>query len=231
LLQDYILIVDNEASWRDTLKEYLNGEGYYVEVAGSKEEAEERLQGRPFDLVLTNLHLLPQKEGLGLYPWGDFQGARVLEAVQRYAPGTPCIVISTHPHGLKQHLDRFVEWKADMHKGELRLSELGETVKGIIEERRLVTGPKLVASGSRAGRILKLLTENPIAGIEELIEVLRGTPGLEHRRAELGVRLARLRELEQRRQSLGRLTDTEEADKREAIHFAIRVCFELEDAA
>jgi CheY-like chemotaxis protein len=229
LLQGYILVVDDQPQWCEVLKDYLKDEGYYVEVANSKEEAVECLQGRPYDLVITNLHLRPPISGISLHPQSDYQGVRVVEAVHKYARGTPCVVISTRPHGLKQHLDRFAEWKADMNKADLPLTELASTVRTVIADSRNAAQSRLRMGDSRAGKIFQQLIQDPIAGITQLIEAVEHIPEWKSKRASLGMRLHTLNSIEQTLQSITRLTDTQEAERREAIHFAMGVCFQLEE--
>ena len=60
-----ILIVDDEAEIRESLRTLLELEGYEVEVAASADEGTERLGERAFDLVLLDL-ALPDRNGLDL---------------------------------------------------------------------------------------------------------------------------------------------------------------------
>jgi len=224
----HILLVDNESDWTDLISECLKGE-YYVETANSKATAVDCIQSKPFDVVITNLHLITPKGGLSAYPQSDYLGAQVIEAVHNYAPGTPCIVVSGNPHLVKQHLGIYPEWSEIIYKQGLRLNDLVETVQRVVAERHNIEST-LAESGSRAGQSLRQITQNPIVGIETLIQIiLADVPKLGHRIPDLGVRLAKLHELDQQLQQVGMLTGTQEAEKRIAIHFAIGVCFELEN--
>jgi DNA-binding NtrC family response regulator len=60
-----ILIVDDEAEIRESLRTLLELEGYEVEVAASADEGGARLGDRAFDLVLLDL-ALPDRNGLDL---------------------------------------------------------------------------------------------------------------------------------------------------------------------
>jgi DNA-binding response OmpR family regulator len=52
-----VLIIDDEAEIRESLRTLLELEGYEVDVAGSADEGASRLGERAFDLVLLDLAL------------------------------------------------------------------------------------------------------------------------------------------------------------------------------
>ncbi|WP_107850360.1 response regulator [Oceanimonas marisflavi] len=60
-----ILIVEDDDITRDCLADYFRQEQYKVHCAASAEEAEQRLQAEPVDLVLLDIRL-PGKDGLTL---------------------------------------------------------------------------------------------------------------------------------------------------------------------
>ncbi len=60
-----VLIIDDEAEIRESLRTLLEIEGFEVEAAGTGEEGMERLGDRAFDLVLLDL-ALPDRNGLDL---------------------------------------------------------------------------------------------------------------------------------------------------------------------
>ncbi len=62
-----ILIVEDEAPLRNTLLEAISLEGHIAEGVGSAEEAIDRLKGKDFDILLTDINL-PGKSGLELLP-------------------------------------------------------------------------------------------------------------------------------------------------------------------
>jgi len=78
----HILLVEDRDSLRRMLEQALAGEGYAVSAVASGEAAVERLDGEPFDLVLTDLKL-PGASGLD-----------VLAASRRAQPVTPVIVLT-----------------------------------------------------------------------------------------------------------------------------------------
>jgi two-component system response regulator PilR (NtrC family) len=77
-----ILIVDDERSMREFLSIYLRRAGYRVEAAPTGEEARRMLQGREFDLVITDLRM------------PDIGGLDVLAEAKKLYPDTQVIVVT-----------------------------------------------------------------------------------------------------------------------------------------
>lgn len=75
-----VLIVDDEEVIRDSIADYLGGEGIPVETAGSGEEALERLKAADLALVLTDLRM-PGMDGLSLIRRGREVSPSTLFAV------------------------------------------------------------------------------------------------------------------------------------------------------
>ncbi len=80
-----VLVVDDEKSITSALELVLGDEGYEVTTAGSVAEAIARLQdGRPFDLVFTDLRL------------PDATGIELLDRIKADAPDTQVVLITAH---------------------------------------------------------------------------------------------------------------------------------------
>lgn len=77
-----ILVVDDEAGYRDLLGLELAGHGFNVLTAGDGPRAVELLAAGNVDLVITDMKM-PRMDGLD-----------VLRAVKSSHPGTPVIVMS-----------------------------------------------------------------------------------------------------------------------------------------
>ena len=60
-----VLIVDDEFALADTLKEFLEDEGYSVECAGDGKEALESMAKHPPDLVVSDM-MMPIMDGYAL---------------------------------------------------------------------------------------------------------------------------------------------------------------------
>ena len=80
-----VLLVDDEPAQRDACARILGGAGYAVCLAGSGEEALDRLAERAFDVVATDIGL-PGLDGLG-----------VLRAVRDIDPDLPVLLITGAP--------------------------------------------------------------------------------------------------------------------------------------
>jgi len=60
-----LLLVDDEATLREPLADYLVRQGFVVDQAGSAAEARTRLRDTPPDLVLLDI-MMPGEDGLSL---------------------------------------------------------------------------------------------------------------------------------------------------------------------
>ncbi|MCB9652199.1 MAG: sigma-54-dependent Fis family transcriptional regulator [Deltaproteobacteria bacterium] len=80
-----ILVVEDERAIQLALKGLLSKAGHEVEVAGSGEEAIEKLDEGPFDLVLTDLALGKKKSGMD-----------VLHYAKQVRAETPVVMITAH---------------------------------------------------------------------------------------------------------------------------------------
>ncbi len=79
-----ILVVEDNESLREVLKEALTTEGYAVTEAGSAEEGIQKFKAGDFDIVITDLKL-PEADGMS-----------VLEAVKKSGSDAEVIVITAH---------------------------------------------------------------------------------------------------------------------------------------
>jgi two-component system response regulator PilR (NtrC family) len=77
-----ILIVDDERSMRELLEFVLARQGYAVETAENGRIALDRLQGRDFDLIITDVQM------------PDMTGIELLEHVKTHSPDTVVIMIT-----------------------------------------------------------------------------------------------------------------------------------------
>jgi DNA-binding response OmpR family regulator len=84
----HVLIVEDEVSVRDMITEYLEGEGYMPDVAGSVDEARRRIAEERPDIILLDL-MLPDEDG-----WQFLRTRRDDPHISQ----TPVLVISAAPH-------------------------------------------------------------------------------------------------------------------------------------
>jgi DNA-binding NtrC family response regulator len=85
LISTPILIVDDEASVRESMRDWLMDRGYEVEVAGTGEEALEMVATKDFSLLILD-YRLPGKTGL-----------EVLREVKASKPRIKSIIITAYP--------------------------------------------------------------------------------------------------------------------------------------
>ena len=82
-MKEYILVVDDEQSLRQFLEIFLEKEGYEVDTAASLEEAEKAIGRNVYDLVLTDLRMAGEDDGL-----------KVLRAAIQKNPSTEVVVMT-----------------------------------------------------------------------------------------------------------------------------------------
>jgi two-component system response regulator PilR (NtrC family) len=84
-LMPRILVVDDEQSLRQLFKMLLEKEGYAVDVGGSLEDAVQAIAHNLYDLVLTDLKMASDDDGL-----------KVLRAALQKDPGTQVVVLTAY---------------------------------------------------------------------------------------------------------------------------------------
>jgi DNA-binding NtrC family response regulator len=80
-----ILVVDDEPSMRESLRDWFTELGYPVDTAGDGEEALTRIAGKEYGLLLLDLKL-PGKDGI-----------EVLKEAKKRQPGLKVIIITAYP--------------------------------------------------------------------------------------------------------------------------------------
>jgi len=84
-VKEYVLVVDDEQSLRQLLGLFFKKEGFEVDTAGSLAEAEKEIDAHAYDLVLTDLRMAEQDDGL-----------KVLRAAIQKNPWTQVIVLTAY---------------------------------------------------------------------------------------------------------------------------------------
>jgi two-component system response regulator PilR (NtrC family) len=84
-VKEYILVVDDEQSLRQFLEIFLGKEGYRVDTAASLEEAKKAIGQNVYDLVLTDLRMTGEDDGL-----------KVLRAAIQKNPSTEVVVMTAY---------------------------------------------------------------------------------------------------------------------------------------
>lgn len=82
-----ILVVEDDLSWQLNYEEILEDEGYLVEVAASKKEADRKLRERTFDVAIVDLRLVDQDPK-------NMDGIEVVKLIRNLNASTRAIVKS-----------------------------------------------------------------------------------------------------------------------------------------
>jgi two-component system NtrC family response regulator/two-component system response regulator AtoC len=127
-----ILVVDDEPSIRKALTLSLSGDGHAVTEAGSKPAALERLHEHSFDIVVTDLFIPNETDGL-----------EILKTCKSRQPEAMVIMITAHGsieravEAVKAGADDFIAKGFTMEELKLRLEKLREQKRLREENRRL----------------------------------------------------------------------------------------------
>ena len=81
-MKKHILVVDDEATIRELLAQYLDHSGYLVTAVGSAAEAERVIAANPPQLVISDLQL------------EDSDGLVMIERLKSALPDTPVILLT-----------------------------------------------------------------------------------------------------------------------------------------
>jgi len=124
-----ILVIDDEASIRETLKEILEYEGHQVQVAEEGEEGLMMYKKVKYDAVLCDIKM-PTMDGL-----------EVLEKLQEHAHDIPVIMISGHGN-IDTAVESIKKGAYDFIEKPLDLNRLLVTIKNALDRNELVTETK-----------------------------------------------------------------------------------------
>ena len=148
-----VLVVDDEAVIRDTLAEFLAGEGFAAATAATGEEAVRLAAARPFDVCLCDLHL-PKMDGL-----------EVLAQLAARSPDTAVVLVTAYGT-VETAVEAFQSGAADYLMKPVILTEVATKVRRLVSQREVVAenrrlrrelsrvdaGPELVPGKSAAMR-------------------------------------------------------------------------------
>ena len=121
-----ILVVDDEAAVRETLAEMLVAVNHEVEMAGSGQEAVEKMRRGSFDFVFTDL-AMPEMDG--------WETAR---AIREYWPNVRIILVTgygpttTPPEGEEDLVDAIIGKPFDLTQVESTLNTLASQLHDFV---------------------------------------------------------------------------------------------------
>jgi DNA-binding NtrC family response regulator len=126
-----ILVIDDERSIRNTLKEILEFEKFEVEVAEDGPDGLEKMGKSSFDVVLCDIKM-PRMDGL-----------EVLEQVQERDPDTTVVMISGHGT-IDTAVEAIKKGAFDFISKPLDLNRLLITIRNAMDKTKLVTETKVL---------------------------------------------------------------------------------------
>jgi two-component system nitrogen regulation response regulator NtrX len=153
-----ILIVDDEASIRRTLRDILEFEKYTVEEAGDGMECLVKLKGGTYDVVIMDIKM-PKMDGL-----------EALERVQILTPDTPVVMISGHAN-IDTAVEAVRKGAFDFISKPPDLNRLLITIRNAMEKSDLITETKVLKRKVSKSGTQEIIGESEsIAKIKETID-------------------------------------------------------------
>ena len=126
-----ILVIDDERSIRNTLKDILEFEKYQVEIAEDGFKALELLKTNDFDVILCDIKM-PGMDGI-----------EVLQKVEEIKPDTPVVMISGHGN-IDTAVESIKKGAFDFIEKPLDLNRLLITLRNAMDKSTLITETKVL---------------------------------------------------------------------------------------
>ncbi|MDX9942883.1 MAG: sigma-54 dependent transcriptional regulator [Bacteroidales bacterium] len=151
-----ILVIDDERSIRNTLKEILDYEKFEVEVAEDGFEGLEKIENSHFDVVLCDIKM-PKMDGI-----------EVLAKIQEKDPDATVVMISGHG-SIDTAVEAIKKGAFDFIAKPLDLNRLLITIRNAMDKTQLVTETKVLKR--KVSKTYKMVGESEaIQKIKEMIE-------------------------------------------------------------
>ena len=156
-----ILVIDDQKSIRNTLKDILEYEKHEVVLAENGLQGLELFDNDKFDIVLCDIKM-PEMDGL-----------EVLQKIMEKSSDTPVIMISGHGN-IDTAVDAIKKGAYDFIEKPLDLNRLLVTMRNAVERKNLVTETKVLRR--KVSRTTDIVGESPaIQSVKELIEKVAPT--------------------------------------------------------
>ena len=126
-----ILVIDDERSIRNTLKDILEYEKYEVDLAEDGIKGIEKVKSNSFDIVLCDIKM------------PGIDGIEVLEQLLQLAPDLPVVMISGHGN-IDTAVDSIKKGAFDFIEKPLDLNRLLITIRNAMDKSNLVTQTKIL---------------------------------------------------------------------------------------
>lgn len=141
-----ILVIDDERSIRNTLKDILEYEKYEVELAEDGIKAFDKIKAASFDVVLCDIKM-PGMDGI-----------EVLEKLQEFTPDTPVVMISGHGN-IDTAVESIKKGAFDYIEKPLDLNRLLITIRNAMDKSSLVTETKILKK--KVNKKFEIVGESP----------------------------------------------------------------------
>ncbi len=122
-----VLVLEDDSELASALTDYLEEEGWEVEIAATAGQARAKLAGTAFDLVLAD-YLLP-----------DATGLTVFDDIQARSPLTK-VMVMTGVRDMEVAAQAFKKGAADLIAKPFQLNDLAERISRLMEERQRQLG-------------------------------------------------------------------------------------------
>ena len=153
-----ILIVDDEASIRRTLRDILEYEKYEVDETKDGMECLVKLKKEKYDVVIMDIKM-PKMDGI-----------EALERIQMIAPDTPVIMISGHAN-IDSAVEAVKKGAFDFISKPPDLNRMLITIRNAMDKASLVTEKKVLQRRVARSKTQEIIGESePIKKIKETIE-------------------------------------------------------------
>lgn len=151
-----ILVIDDEKSIRNTLKDILGYENYTVNLAPNGPEGIEQVRNEEFDVILCDIKM-PQMDGI-----------EVLEQIHQLAPDTPVIMISGHGN-IDTAVESIKKGAFDFIEKPLDLNRMLITIRNAMDKAHLITETKVLKH--KVSKKYQMIGESPaIQRVNDMID-------------------------------------------------------------
>lgn len=156
-----ILVIDDEKSIRETLKEILEYEDHKVDVAEDGEVGLEQFKNNKYDIVLLDIKM-PKKDGI-----------EVLEDIFGFATDVPVIMISGHGN-IDTAVESIKKGAYDFIEKPLDLNRLLVTIRNAMDRTSLIKETKTLKR--QVTKTFDIIGESePVIKVKEMIEKVAPT--------------------------------------------------------
>ncbi|MBR8536600.1 sigma-54-dependent Fis family transcriptional regulator [Carboxylicivirga sediminis] len=156
-----ILVIDDQRSIRNTLKDILEYESHSVDLAEDGEQGLEQFKAGKYDVVLCDIKM-PNMDGM-----------EALDKLHELNPDTPVIMISGHGN-IDTAVEAIKKGAYDFIEKPLDLNRMLVTIRNAIEKKDLVTETKVLKR--KVSKTYDMIGESePIARVKEMIDKVAPT--------------------------------------------------------